>query len=172
MPTDIEFIYKAKHKIVLPDEGYTKAAPALPSADRLYVIYNDATNRKVYIGTSKNVQKRFDPRIEALRELGFSQATLDDVVMYIVQIKTNGLPSPPGDKGEIFSNGTIDVERLLVQTYIEIFNVSVRNVVKTEPFKNQTSQKIRWQLVNEGNLIVPDVVFGHTWELNAGRSLT
>jgi hypothetical protein len=172
MPTNIEFIYKTKHVIDLPDAGYTKAAPALPADKRLYVIYNDSTNRHVYIGTSTDVQKRFKPRIEALREFGFSKAMLDDVVMYIVQIKTNQAPTPPDDKGEIFAYGVIDVERLLVQTYIKQFNVSVRNVVKTEAFTNNTSQKIRWQLVNEGNLIVANAQFGVTWELNVGKSLT
>jgi hypothetical protein len=172
MATDIEFIYKSQHVIELPDAGFTKAAPALPADKRLYVIYNDSTNRRVYIGTSTDVKARFKPRIEALREFGFSKATLDEVVMYIVQIKTNQASTPPNDKGEIMSYGVIDVERLLVQTYIKIFNVSVRNVVKTEAFKNHTSQKITWQLVNEGNLIVADAVFGETWELKVGKSLS
>lgn len=166
--TDVEFNYKSTHVINF-NGGYVSYYPAIPQDARLYVIYNDSTDRHVYVGTATNVQNRFNPRIEALREFGFSEDQLKKIFIMIVQIKIDGYNKPPDNYGKAGDNPEIDVEHLLVRTYVEKLNVNARNIDKaSKKFKNETGGKLTWSLVNNAGI----QNFGvHNYGLDTGKSL-
>ena len=123
----ITYNYEKRHDLVY-EGGYVKVKPALTSGARLYVIQNDSTDYKIYVGTAFNVSDRFDPRTTACRELGFSQIQMDPVWIFVVQILINDKSAPPGDNGVSSGDGyTVDVEQLLIRTYLQELKLSVRN---------------------------------------------
>lgn len=164
MATKITFNYEKTHTIGY-NGGYVKAQPALTSSSRLYVIYNPATTHPVYVGTADDVQDRFGGRIDVCRELGFSQTEMNPILIFVVQIKIDGTPMTPGQYG---ISGGIDVEHLLIRTYMTQLNYNVRNVNKVSQFYNGTGSKIEWDLVNSAGI----TNFGvHSYSLNNGHSL-
>ncbi len=147
MPT-VNYIYESSH-VIAYNNGAISAYPALPATNRLYVVYNSSTNRAVYVGTSTDVQNRFDARLKACRELGFNAAQLDPVLIFVVRIVVNGVASPPGNSG--VSSG-INVEHLLIRTYDVHINCGVRNIDITGQFTNGTGGILTWTLVNQANI--------------------
>ena len=143
MGTKVEFIKKSEHKLKY-DKGDISIKPALSNDSSLYVIYNNSTDREVYVGTAKEVKDRFKQRTEALREWGFKESQIEKIKIYVIQIKVNGDSSTPGDKGVTKEN--VDVEKLLIRTYIEKRNKKVRNVDKTTAFINRVDSRLEWEL--------------------------
>ncbi len=163
MPTVVTFNYEKTHTVGYKD-GYVKAIPALTTSSRLYVIYNATTTHPVYVGTSDDVQNRFGNRIDVCRELGYSQAQMDPISIFVVQIKIDGTPMTPGQYGV---SGGIDVEHLLIRTYLRQVNVNVRNAVKLGIFTNSTGGKLSWNLENNAGI----ANFGtHNYYLNNNQS--
>jgi hypothetical protein len=148
MATTIKFNYEKAHTVGY-DGGYVTVKPALTTSKRLYVIHNETTNNKVYVGTATDVQDRFKGRIDVCRELGFSPEQMDPISFFVVQIKIDDTPAPPDQYGHSLG---IDVEHLLVRTYMQKIGWSVRNVVKTSTFLNPTGTELKWELVNGANI--------------------
>jgi hypothetical protein len=161
----VTFNYCSTHAIRNVN-GLVSAVPALPAQSRLYVIHNATTNRPVYVGTANNVQNRFGCRLEASRELGFGNDELTPITVMVVQILVGGVASTPGDSG-ISSN--IDVEALLIRTYLQHLQWNVRNIQKVTPFTNGTGTVLQWSLVNGCGI----ANFGghYTYQLAAGAVL-
>lgn len=143
MPTRIDFNYVSVHR-VRNNHGLVEALPALPQDRRLYVIYNNSTNRPFYIGTAANIQDRFEPRFAAMREMGMNQVALDEILIMVVQIQVDGVNTPP----VAGVSGGIDVEHLLIATYIGGLNFNVRNIQKVGTFTNNTGGVLDWHLNN------------------------
>ncbi|WP_420233170.1 hypothetical protein ACN079_01155 [Pseudomonas sp. ABY48] len=152
---NITFTYESEHTFQL-NLSIPKAVPAFNASGRLYVIFNQGT---AYIGTSSNIKARFKERLRAIRELGFSQNELDDIRAYAVQIQIDGVNTPPNDAGY---SGTIDVEGLLILTYITQLGYSVRNIEKWQLFVNSTGARINWNLVLGHGINVPHLHGKHT----------
>ncbi len=164
MATKVTFNYEKYHTVGY-DSGTVAVKPALTTSARLYVIHNETTNYKVYVGTATDVKDRFKGRIDVCRELGFSQEQMDAISFFVVQIKIDDTPAPPDKYGW---SGGIDVERLLIRTYMQKIGWSVRNSVKTEQFQNGTGGTLQWELVNNAGIIN----FGtHNYSLTNGSSL-
>ncbi len=164
MPINITFDYVSSHTLVKAG-GIINYAPALPHAGRLYVIRNAlAHGHPYYIGTASNVQNRFTPRSDAVRELGFRTAEINNISIAIVQITVNGYFNPPDDHG--ISNG-VDVEHLLIRLYV-VNNEGVRNIVKITPFFNTTGLRINYTFVNS---IAWPHFMPHNYFINNGYNL-
>ncbi|MGH1384418.1 hypothetical protein [Kordia sp.] len=148
MPINIDFNYNFTNSIVIND-GLVTANPAIHQASRLYVIHNPATNRPVYVGTSANLRDRFILRLEIIREMGFSQVELNNIIVMEVQIQIDGVNRTPGEDGVA---GGIDVEHLLIRTYIQNIGLNVRNIQKTAVFNNNTGEQINWTLNNNADI--------------------
>jgi hypothetical protein len=163
----ITYNYEKRHDLVYQG-GLVMVKPALGSGSRLYVIQNDSTDFKIYVGTALHLDDRFDPRVTACRELGFSQIQMDPVWIFAVQVLIDDKPAPPGDKGISSGGGwDIDVEWLLIRTYLQELKLSVRNINKIGPFYNGTGGPILWDLVDNAAL-----GFGrHAYKLNSGYYL-
>jgi hypothetical protein len=79
----------------LPGGGFGNAAlPAGLAGAGIYMIVNDDTNNR-YIGISQNLAVRFQPRLEAVTELGFSDARMDEIAVYWGTITTQDTPAAP-----------------------------------------------------------------------------
>jgi hypothetical protein len=165
MPINIDFNYNVTNNIVI-NNGLVTANPAINQASRLYVIHNPATNRPIYVGTAANLQDRFDPRLRAMREMGFSQVELNNILVMEVQIQVDGVNRTPGDNGVA---GGVDVEHLLIRTYIQNIGVNVRNIQKTAEFNNNTGQQINWTLNN--NAGIQNFGGPHNYNLANGNNL-
>lgn len=165
MPILINYNYVSIHTINY-NNGNINAVYALPQASRLYVIVNGTTGHPVYIGTADNVQNRFTPRLEAMRELGFNQNALNPIQVLVIQTQVNGVNTTPGNTGIA---GGIDVEHLLIRTYMGHLNLPVRNIQKTAAFQNASGQRIDWTLTNNAGI----VNFGgpYAYHLNNGTQL-
>ena len=85
----------------------------------------------------------------ALREVGFDQPTVAQALIMVIQIQVNGANATPGNDG---ISGGIDVEHLLIRTYIRHIGVNVRNIQKVGPFQNSTGELLRWSLVNNAGI--------------------
>lgn len=137
--TEVTFTYEEEHLIGIKN-GIPKATPALKSSGRLYVIMQSGT---AYIGTSSDLQSRFKPRLDAIRELGFPQKALDGIRVYSVQIKINNIDRQPDDLGYSLN---IDVEGLLIRTYAALLKINVRNFLKWQSFSAPQNEGIDWTL--------------------------
>lgn len=146
---NIIFDYEATHRLIRNVNGYVTIQPALPNRSRLYVIFNDSTNRTVYVGTAESVQDRFKDRIDAVQHLGFSQSQLDAIFIAVIHITFDGKNTPPHDDGK--AQG-VDVEHLLIRTYITPLGCLVRNTLKTEQFLNKSGQTLTWELKNSAGI--------------------
>jgi hypothetical protein len=142
--TTVSYSYETRHTVNY-NGGYISIKPALPQKPRLYVIVNTATAYPFYIGTAVDVQDRFDVRVKSIRDMGFSATELGTILIYVVQVKVNGNPSPPDKHG--VSSG-IDVEHLLIRTYIANFKVNVRNASKVNQFTNTTSGTLSYDFTD------------------------
>lgn len=148
MPIAVTFTYVTQHRFQNV-HGAVSVTPGLGGASpRLYVIYNDATNRPFYIGTAQNLTARFAPRNEALREVGFDHATVANAIIWSVQIQVDGVNRPPDNAGRSMG---IDVEHLLIRTYISHID-AVRNIQKVAQFTNTSGQRLDWSLVNNAGI--------------------
>ncbi len=165
MANKVNFNYCSMHTVDNVN-GVVSATPALPGQSRLYVIYNGSTNRPVYVGTASNVQNRFAGRLEVCRELGFSDDQLGPISVMVVQILVNGAPATPGDIG--ISAG-IDVEALLIRTYLMHLQWNVRNIQKVTPFTNGTGTVLQWTLTNACG--IPNFGGPYDFQLAAGAVL-
>jgi len=159
----VNFNYLKQYALI-NNNGLIQTVPALPSSSRLYVIYNNSTNRPYYIGTAVSLKNRFSPRLEVIREMGFDQNCLDEILIFEIQIEVDGKFRTPGDDGIA---GGIDVEHLLIRTYINSLNENVRNIQKVTPFINNTGTLLSWNLLNSaGN--IPG--FGGPYNFNLAAS--
>ncbi len=168
MTTHVEFDYISTH-VITYGGGYVAYYPSIQKAARLYVIYNESTDRPLYVGTATDAKERFESRIRGLREFGFSDGQLQKIFIMIVQIKIDNKFTPPDNFGMAGDNPAIDVEHLLVRTYTEKINKASRNIDKaSKKFKNETGGKLTWTLTNSTEL----QNFGyHKYHLDAGASL-
>lgn len=139
---NVEYIIENIHSIA-DDNGFISYSPALREDSRLYIIHNPKAARQFYIGTSVNVKQRFEGRLDALRDCGL-QNMLSEIVIVTVQIKINTKFCPPGTRGismDKNSNTNIDVEHILIRSYIKNFGL-VNNTNKVGPFSNKLGQAI------------------------------
>jgi hypothetical protein len=163
MPT-VTYNYESQHTFVYQG-GLVLPKPALTNGSRLYVIQNDSTTHNIYVGTALHVNDRFGPRATVCRELGFSQIDMDDIKIFVVQISIDGVAATPGDTGVSTAAGySIDVEWLLIRTYVEELHLSVRNINKLSQFHNGLATRINWNLVDNAGIGFG----GHNYYLNAG----
>jgi len=147
MPIAIIFNYTSVH-ILQKAGGNPFYQPALPNSSRLYAIRNtQANNFPFYIGTADNIQNRFVPRVDAVRQFGFRNADIANVSIAIIQIFVNGIASPPHNNG--VSSG-IDVEHLLIRLYISQGH-NVRNISKTAVFTNNHGTSLNCTFMNPAN---------------------
>ncbi len=145
MTITVNFNYESIHRLANTD-GIVSASPAIPRAGRLYVILNNSTARTVYVGTSSDVKARFVSRLQVIREMGFD---VGSPTIFIVQIQINTVYTQPGDDG--IADG-IDVEHLLIRTYVKLLGLNVRNVTKWGVFRNTTTDKLIWSLNNQAGI--------------------
>jgi hypothetical protein len=151
MPTNIDFIYDSTHDVRLDNNGLVNAVPALINQGRLYVIHNPSTQRHYYIGTANDLQARFAERMQICREMGFTNlGQLDQITIFVIRLVINNQAVQPDNQGMAQA---IDVEALLIRTYISRVGVPVRNVHKSnQPFVNTTGQPIHWRLINNAQI--------------------
>lgn len=162
---DIEFSYKKIH--LIENAGYIKYIPSIPNEKGLYVIYNASTERKYYIGTSSTLQERFNTRARSVQELGFNNNEIQGIKIYIVKTKLNGQPKLPGDQGTL-ENG-LDVEWLLIRSYIQKGMVYVRNANKINNFVNSTGEHLNVFFTTAiDNSLLPDI---KNFTIEEGRNL-
>jgi hypothetical protein len=144
MPIPILFTYATVHTIQ-KQGGNPSYAPALTQMSRLYVIRNtQANNFPYYVGTADNVQNRFGPRLDAVRQFGFRNTDIGRVSIAVVQIFVNGIARPPHQTGVA---GGIDVEHLLIRLYVSQ-GQNVRNIQKVLPFTNNHGQRLDCTFIN------------------------
>ncbi|MEP4821805.1 MAG: hypothetical protein ABJ383_13430 [Balneola sp.] len=178
----MKFTYAKAFGVKITNYGGYAYDSNFSSGGRLYVIYNNSTNRKVYIGTTSDVEKRFKNRLRGLREFGFSQSELNAILIMVIKLEkremsnSNFNPSPPSDKGLInvnCSNVKLDVEKLLIATYMNKLGITlVRNTTKTLGFRNDFTQKLIWSLIDEtGRNLFGNGVKEVTYSLNSGELL-
>ena len=159
--------YPAAHRTGRgPDEfanGVELLLTPIPAANRLYVIQNTTTLRGFYIGTAANVSGRFTARFTASRELGFGQNEVGVIQVFTVNVLTNGASTPPGDNGVTWGPPAIDVEHLLIRTYVSGLNQGVRNLNKIAQFPNYLGVALNLSLVDNAgigfgpfNFVVPN----------------
>jgi hypothetical protein len=147
---DLRFAYTTTHTLQY-NNGQVTANPAIPPSNGLYVILNNSTNRSVYVGTASNILQRFSQRFQVCVELGLGQNDVASVRIYTIQIYTNQQLTPPGNNGRTTNTyQSIDVEHLLIRTYISGFNRAVRNTGKIGQFFNHQGVTINWSLVDNG----------------------
>ncbi|MEM9556022.1 MAG: hypothetical protein AAGC60_17330 [Acidobacteriota bacterium] len=148
----LRFKFEAVHTLSYND-GLVTWSPAFPRLSRLYVIHNSATARRYYIGTTKDLKERFDPRAAACRELGFAAAnSMNGVTAIRVQmsLKADGKQDyqnkTPGDNGMV---GPFDAEHLLIRTFVSRENRNLRNItLANTPFINASRKTLRAVFVN------------------------
>jgi len=168
-PINVTFSYVSMHTLQNAG-GLVNANPPIPHADRLYVIYNTSTIRPVYVGSAANGQARFNPRQIASREMGLSQNDLNPIWIFIVQVFLNGVGKHPGNDGIVVGGGhAVDVEHLLIRTYIGHYNWNVRNINKTGMFNNFYNTVLNWTLVN--NAGIPGWVGAVNLNLGPGNTI-
>ncbi|GHD55351.1 hypothetical protein [Jeongeupia chitinilytica] len=107
--------------------GMIGMAPALAAQGRLYVIYSGTHTRPFYIGTSGNVQQRFQNRVAAMNDAGIVAATLQNSFVFTIRVTINNINHQPNDLG--IANG-IDVEKLLLRLYHVHYQAAFRNTAK------------------------------------------
>ncbi len=66
---------------LVPVVGGVAALPAGLAGPGMYIIYNSNTNNR-YVGKAADFGARFQPRMEAVGELGFSVPQLDQIIAY------------------------------------------------------------------------------------------
>jgi hypothetical protein len=171
MPTTVRFLQTSSHTIVPALLGGIRYQPAIPNQARLYVIINNDP----YVGTSTNVQGRFDPRLDTLWEMGIDQNELNNIVIEIYRIEIGGHAAPPDNYGDSFINvwtggqwvlTAVDVEQLLLRIFTQVAGVNVRNTQKwNTPFANPFPDRLDWSIWDlAANLVV-------NGSINAGQSL-
>lgn len=127
----IEFIVDSIVSYDTDQYGRVVLSPALPATGRLYVAWSKYHLKQAYVGTSGNVQQRFDHRVAALNEAGVVPTTLKDNFVYTVRIVLNGQPVTPDDTGKAGPMGSeIDVEHLLIRMYFKWYGIGLRNTQK------------------------------------------
>jgi hypothetical protein len=168
----VTFTYKSIHDVVLDQSGEVKPSPALPDRARLYAIRNTSNARLFYLGTAVSVKDRFAPRWEVLREMGLDQNALNVMAVWVVHIQINGVNRPPNLYGVSGKPGgvQIDVENLLIRTYVAKFGTAVRNIAKWQNFTNDTGDILNWTIENDVNVNVPDQYTG-AYTLDNGENL-
>jgi hypothetical protein len=151
---NLTFDYVSRHTLQYNNPDVS-AIPAIPAVNRLYVIENHLTHRWFYIGTAADVASRFTGRFTACRELGFGQNEVGATQVYIVNVLTNGASTPPGDNGRTWGPPAIDVEHLLIRTYVSGLHQNVRNINKIAPFPNYQGVALNVALVDHAGLGFP-----------------
>ncbi|MEM9556019.1 MAG: hypothetical protein AAGC60_17315 [Acidobacteriota bacterium] len=152
MAHSLRFTYEGTNSLNY-NNGYVKWSPAFQQSSRLYIIHNTATNRPYYIGTTKNLKGRFDPRADVCRELGFASAnSMNGVTAIRVQMSMmvhgnrNYQNKTPGDNGMV---GPFDAEHLLIRTFVSQKNQAIRNMHKAvSRFTNPTPRTLNVVFVN------------------------
>jgi hypothetical protein len=147
---NLTFSYVTTHTLQYNNNQVT-ANPAIPSSNGLYVILNNSTNRWIYVGTASNILQRFNQRFQVCVELGLGQNDVANIRIYTIQIYTNQQLTPPGNNGRTTNTfQSIDVEHLLIRTYMSGFHQAVRNTGKIGQFFNHQGVAISWSLVDNG----------------------
>ncbi|MEM9556023.1 MAG: hypothetical protein AAGC60_17335 [Acidobacteriota bacterium] len=157
MPHRIRYNFENVTHGLAYNNGLVSWNPGFPQSSRLYVIYNNDTNRPYYIGTALNLRNRFNPRATVCRELGFPTVNaMNSVSAYRLQMEwrangvgQNWVNATPGDNGVV---GLIDAEHLLIRVYIENENVGVRNIQKVNAFTNTTGNQLNVYFTDVGNI--------------------
>lgn len=127
MAVTVAFDYKETHRIK-NNGGIVTASPKLPSSAGLYIIRNSDDTNTVYVGTTSNLQNRFDERLRVYRESGFTQAALDKIYIYQIKIKIDNVSKAVNDLGYA---STVDVEHLLIRSIMsKKTGTSLRNINK------------------------------------------
>jgi hypothetical protein len=152
---NLTFSYVSQH-ILQYNNNLVDANPALPAANRLYVIQNTSTPRGFYIGTAANVASRFTARFTACRELGFGQNEVNVIRVFTINVLTNNASTPPGDNGVTWGPPAIDVEHLLIRAYVSGLHFGVRNLNKVNHFPNYQGVALNVALVDNAG-----IGFGH-----------
>src|SRR5262249_46841852 len=151
---NLRFSYVSQH-ILQYANNLVNANPVLPAANRLYVIQNQQTNRWFYIGTAANVSNRFTARWTACRDMGFGQNEVNGIRVFTIDVFTNNVSTPPGDNGVTWGPPALDVEHLLIRTYMSGLNATVRNLNKTQNFPNYQGVALNVTLVDNAGIGFP-----------------
>jgi len=149
---NIEYVFKKHHTVYIDNIGHYKIRPALIRSNRLYIIYNQSTARPLYIGIAKNLQNRFKGRLQTMREMGFNQTQLDSIYIIEVQLKLNTKARTPN---YIYERKGLDVEHLLIRTYVELLRIGVRNTEKISNFRNLLLENLSWTITNDLDINIP-----------------
>lgn len=171
MPTNVHFLMTSNHAIVPGLLGGIRYQPAIPNQARLYVINNNGP----YVGTSTNVQARFNPRLDALWEMGIDQNELNNIGIDILRIEIGGHAAPPDNYGDSFINvwdggqwvlTAVDVEHLMLRILTQVAGVNVRNTQKwNNPFANPFPDRLDWLIRDINNNVIAN------GSINAGATL-
>lgn|GEM_PF-3415869 len=148
--------------------GMVTIAPALAAQGRLYVVWSNIHQRPAYIGTSADVQQRFNMRLGAINNLGVLPAALQDNFVFTVRVNINGNNHVPNDQG--VANG-IDVEHLLIRVYINHYQIALRNTTKwNNAFQNNDLNGLSIRYLDPNNLVngFPTIGNGGFVQLVAG----
>ncbi len=154
MATNVHFLTTSSHTVVPGLFGGLRYQPAIPNQPRLYIINNNGP----YVGTSTNVQGRFNPRLDALWEMGIDQNELNNILIEILRIEIGGHAAPPDNYGDSFINvwtggqwvlTAVDVEHLMLRILTQVAGVNVRNTQKwNNPFDNPFPDRLNWFIID------------------------
>ena len=147
----ITFIIDSQSNFQANQNGMVIIAPALTTQGRLYVVWSNVHQRPAYIGTSANVQQRFDVRLGAVNNLGVPPEALQDNFVFTVRININGNSYTPDDQG--IANG-VDVEHLLIRVYINHYGIALRNTTKwNNAFQNNDLNGLYIRYLDPNNIV-------------------
>ena len=143
---------------------------ALPHRPRLYVIHNTHLPTQYYIGSTGNLHDRFQPRLAACNEVGLTQNDLTHIHVYTIEIwcrlDGQGPEQPsqgPGNEGRVvWRSLLIDVEHILIRTFLQGFGCQLRNTGKTGPYQHVVAIQgpLCWQLHDQAGI---GVLGGHAF---------
>jgi hypothetical protein len=151
----------------------------LPQEAGLYVIYsNHAPNgQQYYIGPTDNLYMRFQPRFAVCHDLGLAPGDLTHIRVYTIEVwicfqgQAQERPNiGPSNEGRVlWRSGMIDVEHLLIRTFMQGFGCQLRNAQKTDPFQHvlPTNAPLLWTLDDRAGI---GVIHGHSLD-NQGFGL-
>ncbi len=150
---NIVFTVSSLHSFGTSGNGMVILQPALPVQGRLYVIWSGNHQRNIYVGTSANVQQRFNDRLGDLNNSGVVPATLQNNFVFTVRTTINNIKHQPNNLG--MANG-IDVEHLLMRIYINRYPLFLlRNTVKwNNAFYNNDLTGLHVRYIDPNGLIV------------------
>ncbi|HEY0603858.1 MAG TPA: hypothetical protein VGD58_13150 [Herpetosiphonaceae bacterium] len=148
-----------------PMMGGGFGAAALPGGMAMagtYIIVNTATNNR-YIGIAGNIANRFNPRMEAVTELGFAPLTMAGIGVTWGQTTCQNtptlavpappwvlaVPAPPAAFTAVIDGAVVNLERLLIRyviTQLGAGGTVSNNAMAAAPYINPTPNAVTVQL--------------------------